>query len=481
MHQGTKQSVELLIVRDRTASKVPDGAKARVTALTKNKLQLWVEGLATALLRAAFLLAIAFFGFVAGSYAMYAEAPPARYLTEAYRGGQALLAKNTQYDSPYPPGFWQKARTERRGVVTHEPAKAANGYTLYTSGEGQRAVLVSMSGEVLHEWHLPFSEIWDETASVRRPRPDSMIHYNKAYLYPNGDLLAIYEGLGDTPWGYGLAKMDKDSRLIWKYLANAHHDLDVGPDGNIYLLTQEIGNAIIDEWRHLKPPRVDDFVVVLSPDGQELKKVSVLDALVDSPYARLLNTVAWYSKDDYTHANSVELVDEAAAMRLSGKPGRQVLISMRELGAVGLLDLDREVFTWAARGPWIGQHDPDLLPNGNMLLFDNVGNFGNAGDSRVIEFDPKTYEIVWSYTGDTDRPLHSILRSDQERLANGNTLITESDGGRLLEVTGGGEIVWEYVNPIRGGDADEFIPIVAWGQRIDPGRLAPEFLDSPTS
>ena len=49
------------------------------------------------------------------------------------------------------------------------------------------------------------------------PRPDPSIHYRNAYLYPNGDLLAIYEAAGDTPWGYGLYKMDKDSRLIWKY------------------------------------------------------------------------------------------------------------------------------------------------------------------------------------------------------------------------------------------------------------------------
>jgi hypothetical protein len=220
---------------------------------------------------------------------------------------------------------------------------------------------------------------------------------------------------------------------------------------------------------------------VLSPDGKELKKVSVLDALVASPYARLLNTVAWYSKDDYTHANAIDVIEEGAAMRLSGTPGRQVLLSMRELGTIGLLDLDREVFTWAARGPWIGQHDPDLLPNGNMLLLDNIGNFGEGGPSRVIEFNPKTYEIVWSYTGDAEHPLYSNLRSDQERLSNGNTLITESDGGRLLEVTRDGEIVWEYVNPIRGGEADAFIPIVSWGQRIDPARLDPEFLESPTS
>jgi hypothetical protein len=432
-------------------------------------------------MRIAFFLSVGFLGFVAGSYAMFSEAWPARYLADAYRGGEALLAAKTQYNSPFPSGFWERARTDRRGVTRYDPAKALNGYTLFTSGESQRAALISMTGEVLHEWHLPFSAIWDETAQVKHPRPDAMIHYHKAYLYPNGDLLAIYEALGDTPWGYGLVKMDKNSRPIWKYLAGAHHDLDVAPDGNIYVLTHEIRNTIIDRWRHLKPPRVDDFVVVLSPDGEVLKKVSMLDALVASPYARMVNTIAWYSKDDYTHANDIDVVDEAAAMRISGVRGNQVLVSMRELGAIGLLDLDREVFTWAMRGPWLGQHDPDLLPNGNMLLFDNYGHYGPGGISRVIEFNPKTFELVWSYTGDAARPFESKLRSGQERLANGNTLITESDGGRMFEVTRDGEIVWEYINPIRGGDADEFIPVVAWGQRIDPAKLDPAFLESPTS
>ncbi len=67
------------------------------------------------------------------------------------------------------------------------------------------------------------------------------------------------------------------------------------------------------------------------------------------------------------------------------------------------------------------------------------------------------------------------MRSAQERLPNGNTLITESDGGRLLEVTPAGEIVWEYLNPVRGGEAEELIPIVSWGQRIDPATLEPGF------
>jgi hypothetical protein len=36
-------------------------------------------------------------------------------------------------------------------------------------------------------------------------------------------------------------------------------------------------------------------------------------------------------------------------------------------------------------------------------------------------------------------------------LPNGNTLICEGDFGRLFEVTAGGEVVWEYVNPYFGG------------------------------
>jgi hypothetical protein len=73
------------------------------------------------------------------------------------------------------------------------------------------------------------------------------------------------------------------------------------------------------------------------------------------------------------------------------------------------------------------------------------------------------------------------VRSAQERLANGNTLITESEGGRLFEVTPEGEIVWEYLNPVRGGEDGELIAVVSWGQRIDPAALDPEFLDAPAS
>lgn len=213
-------------------------------------------------------LTIGFLGFVAGAYNMYTDAFPSRYLADAYRGGLALFEQRTQFSNPYPRELWQPARTEQRGVTIHDVERAYEGLTLYTSGHAQKAFLISMTGEVVHEWSVPFSALWDESAAVRNPRPDRNLYYRKAHLYPNGDLLAIYIGIGDTPWGYGLVKINKDSEVQWKFLEQVHHDVTVAEDGTIFTLTHEVTNHEIERFGHLKPPRIDDFVVLLSPKAR---------------------------------------------------------------------------------------------------------------------------------------------------------------------------------------------------------------------
>ncbi|HZD53925.1 MAG TPA: arylsulfotransferase family protein, partial [Woeseiaceae bacterium] len=333
------------------------------------------------------------------------------------------------------------------------------------------------------------SEVWDESSPISKPQPDSYIYWRKAHVYPNGDLLGAYVAAGDSPWGYGLVRIDKNSRQIWKYLGQAHHDLDVGDDGRIYALTHEIRHNAYKGFPQLSVPRIDDFVVVLSPEGDELHKVPVAEALINSPYARLLKRVVWYTKGDYIHTNGIDVVeaDDAAPLPFA-EPG-QVLLSFREIDTIALMDLDEERIVWALRGPWLAQHDPDILPNGRILLFDNQGRFldangadaeGRGGRSRVLEFDPTTMQITWQYAGTAEEPFESYVRASQQRLANGNTLITEETGGRILEVMPDGEIVWEFVNPVRAeGKADDggdMIPIVSWAQRIDPANLDREFV-----
>lgn len=105
--------------------------------------------------------------------------------------------------------------------------------------------------------------------------------------------------------------------------------------------------------------------------------------------------------------------------------------------------------TWSIKWSWGAEnlefpHDPSLLDNGNILLFDN-GLL--RGYSRVLELEPASQEIVWEYTGSPPEDFYSPIMGAAQRLPNGNTFITHSWKGRLFEVTSSGDIVWDFYNP----------------------------------
>lgn len=425
-----------------------------------------------------FFLALGFLAFAAGAFVILSQTFPYQPLHDAYRAAVAYIDKHQMSSDPLATDQWREARTAALGVTVHDAKRAFPGYTLYTSGDGPYARLISMDGRTLHEWHRPYSTVWNEQAAIKNPQPDPLIFMTKAEVLPNGDLLAIYEAAGDTPWGYGMVKLDKNAGVIWSYLEPVHHDFDVAPDGRIFTLTQEFTSEEFKGFTTLGRPRLDDFLVTLSPDGRELKRISLTHALAHSRYNGFLHATPAFSTEDPLHANAVEYIDNAKARRFAVGGEGHVVVSFRDIGVLAVIDPETGEIEWATRGPWVGQHDPRVLDNGNILLFDNFGTFDKGNDSRILAFNPQTMEVTWRYEGDAERPFASEIRGSIERLANGNTLITESDGGRLLEVAPDGTIAWEYVNPVRSGEKNRFIPVVSGAQRIIPGHLDATFRDS---
>jgi arylsulfotransferase ASST len=417
------------------------------------------------------LASLQFLAFVGGAAIMHFGLFPMEQLRRAFAGGAALYDGMTAYNDRYATDFWADARTEKRGVTIHDPARAQNGLTLYSSTHEQAAYLMDMRGRVVHRWHMDFSQLWDESAAVKHPRPDGFVYIEKAQVLPNGELIALYTAIGDTPWGYGIAKLNAKSEVMWKYLAHAHHDFDIDATGNIHVLTQQVRETDLPGFGHLPKPRIDDFIVTLSPDGREISSTSLVDIFATSPYARRLFFASHesFNNGDYLHANSVDVL-EAPVPGIPGSHAGQVLVSFREVSTVALIDEESQHIVWAQTGPWVRQHDAQVLPGGNILLFDNEGDDGRYGISRVLEFQPATARIVWRYGGREGQPLESASRSSQTRLANGNTLIVESMAGRVIEVTPNGDIVWEFINPVRGGEANRRIPVIFWVQRLDPDR-----------
>ena len=102
------------------------------------------------------------------------------------------------------------------------------------------------------------------------------------------------------------------------------------------------------------------------------------------------------------------------------------------------------VWTWGP-GEISVQHMPRMLENGNILIFDNGKHVRDY--SRVIELDPVKKEVLWEYIADPPQSFFTAESGGAQRLPNENTLITESNKGRVFEVTKEGEIVWEWYSP----------------------------------
>lgn len=331
-------------------------------------------------------------------------------------------------------------------ITIHDELEAHNALNLVVSGHGPEALLMDMAGTTLHRWALDISDVWPDFNPVEHfGTRKSVLHtfWRRAHLMDNGDLLAMFSGIG-------LIKVNKHSQLIWSVRNGSHHDLYVTPGEEIYVLTEE---AHINEMYNPREPILEDFICVLDSHGHELSRLSVLEALRSSPFSAVLNRLE--PSGDILHTNTIELIEKPPADTAS--PFRQgtVLISIREKDMVCAVDLEKKAVYWAESNMWSAQHQPTLLDNGNMLVFDNEG----AGEqhSAVLEYDPVQRKIKWSYVGGRAGELFSKTNGSCQRLPNGNTLITESDRGRAFEVTPGGKIVWEYINPHRAGEQDELI------------------------
>lgn len=331
---------------------------------------------------------------------------------------------------------------ELKNITVYDKERIYEGLNLYTSGHAPEAILMDAEGNELHKWSYDFWKIWPD---YELPEKNIANHdfWRRVYLYENGDLLAIFEGIG-------LIKLDKDSNLLWARQCNSHHDLFVDEKNRIYVLTREM---VVNEKYNKNGPILEDFISILSPEGNQIKRVSILKSLEDSKYALVLNQIK--RKIDLLHTNTIEILDGRLESLSPAFRKGNVLISIRWLRTICVVDMETESVTWALTGlMWDQQHQPTILENGNMLLFDNRGH---NGKSKVIEFNPFSQEVFWTYAGTPDTPLYSKSCGASERLPNGNTLISESDAGRAIEVTPNNEIVWEFLNPYRAGENNELI------------------------
>lgn len=259
---------------------------------------------------------------------------------------------------------------------------------------------------------------------------------------PDGDLLAITKD-------HSLSRHRWDSSLVWRSEMRAHHDLAVRDDV-LLTLVRDRRETRVDQQSI--PVLSDGIAEVSAESGEVARTVDLLSLFRPHvPTSRLRRIATRVNQGetagllrggglgDVLHVNSIEILDHD----IEGiAPAGSILLSLRTISRIAIVDRELEDLLWIwGRGELSHQHDATQLANGNVLLFNNGIT---QGRSEVLEVDPVAGDVVGRMGS---QALYSRLRGGAQRLANGNTLITESDRGHAVEVTSSGETVWEFWNP----------------------------------
>lgn len=245
---------------------------------------------------ALYLLGLAVLWFFVGTMVVeFRIFPYDQFLKPAFNEWRALLQRREAPRSLAASNLWGRVQERPAGVTAHEPKLSSEGLTFFTSAVPSGAVLVEPSGEVAHVWRRRFSEVWPSPAHIEDPASDEAIVWRRARLLGDGSMVVIFAAEGVTPYGYGLAKLDKNSQVLWKAPLRAHHDLRVRGDGTIYALTHRFRNTErrpVSGARFYPEQVLEDFIVELSPTGEVRREISILDAIAESPFRGMLRPTA---------------------------------------------------------------------------------------------------------------------------------------------------------------------------------------------
>lgn len=329
----------------------------------------------------------------------------------------------------------EQSSLHRRGVglrgVDHK--SVAPGYTLFAHLTSPGVVrMVDNDGKEVHRWNMP-------------SRPG-----RHARILPNGNL--AYNGVHpDSPhlfplWqkyrGGLMLQVDPEGNVVQKWEDPlAHHDQNHLDDGTILYttlqpLTSEEAASVSGGIPGSEAPdgkMYSDCIKHVDAEGNLLWFWRLIDNVSPSDFPLQPH----YTRDHYPLINSVSVLKDG-----------NILASLRSVSAVIIISRETGKVLWHLDSTVIAQqHHATELEDGSIMIFDN-GVYRHQESfpySRVIQVDRATKQILWKYQDPHPMTFFTPFMGAAQRLANGNTLITEAAVGRVFEVTPAGSICWEYI------------------------------------
>ena len=346
------------------------------------------------------------------------------------------------YFQDVPTQYLMPNRFGRSGVEVSAPDKVQPGVTFVTGLFGRKlgARLYAANGELLHEWPINFFSIAAEEMAYPF---DALIHGD--ILYENGDFVANFDGRG-------IVRSSACGEILWQNRDRSHHSIDVDDNGDLWT---PVYTATYNEPELTSSPFEFDAIARFDANtGEKLEQIDLVQALIKSDLVglALANSL---KLNDMIHLNDAEVLSAEMADAFPMFEAGDIALSSRNYSQIWVLDGKTHTVKWFHMGAVLGPHDPDFQPDGTITIFDNRpggaataenGYKGHRGGSRIVSVDPATGKHTIAYASDSRNTFYTAYRGKHQVMENGNILITETDAGRVFEVTPDGEVVWSFIN-----------------------------------
>lgn len=322
---------------------------------------------------------------------------------------------------------------------------------VFASGHESAAFILTPTGEVERRWWL-----LEDHPSLPPFEHPSQKAWRAIQPLPDGGLLAVHEGLC-------MIRLDSDSAILWSGAPRAHHDfVRLSNDRLAVLDRKKVPLPGASKGAPLPWLSEDGIAILSESTGETLRRASIWEALRKSRWESL-------ATEALANTGVVEVGDgtgkiekaldplHANGISLDPKSG-ELVVFLRDVGALLWLEVDSLSITRVRVGPWVGGHDPQPMPSrpGWWALFDNYSSKGSAfGASRVIATNGLSTEVL--YEGSASDPFFSPVcgsvattgPDDGKQNSPSGWVVTETTQGRAFGLTPSGEIAWEFRTPFR--------------------------------
>jgi hypothetical protein len=303
------------------------------------------------------------------------------------------------------------------------------------------------NGELVHRWNFRgINAIWQESDlragnNFKVDAADGRFRNTYALLLEDGSIITH----SDSP----LIKIDKCSNAeVFQDDFIFHHSVERDESGSYWVPAR------------LKPKRVvlgpdefsDDALVLVSKSGKILLVQSVAQLLIDNGFGALVFGRGGAFDYDPIHLNDIEPVTNDGPYWRKG----DVFLSLRNMSLVMLYRPAKNAVVWFKQGPWLHQHDVNIVSDHEISIFNNnVARVGKRqavqGVNSVLVYDFKTQKTRSPWQ-------NGFLRSDVRTVTEGRgqptgdkVFVEESNFGRVIQFSKSGDIDFEYVNRSSSG------------------------------